>query len=83
MDAIMSDQIPVVPEERESAYERAVRRGIEIGEQRGEQRGIEIGERQAWLAIARTHASKALLTELEAEGDLAVLRRRVLALLER
>ena len=83
MDAIMSDQIPVVPEERESAYERAVRRGIEIGEQRGEQRGIEIGERQAWLAIARKHASTALLTELEAEGDLAVLRRRVLALLER
>ncbi len=79
MDAIMSDQIPVVPEERESAYERAVRRGIEIGEQRG----TEIGERQAWLAVARKHASKALLTELEAEGALAVLRRRVLALLER
>ncbi len=50
MEAIMSDRIPIDIDERESAWDQAIRRGIEIGERRGieigERRGIEIGEQR-------------------------------------
>ncbi len=72
MDAIMSDQIPIDVDERESAWDRAVRSGVEIGEQRGERRTL--------LAIARLRASADLVAELEAVDDLDVLRQRVIAL---
>ena len=69
MDAIMSDQIPIVAEEQESAYDLAVRRGIEIG------------ERQAWITMARGYAASDIVASLERETDIAELRRRVLALI--
>ncbi len=54
MDAIMSDQIPIDVDERESAWDRAVRSGVEIGEQRGERRNLVEFPAQPLLAIGWT-----------------------------